>query len=94
MENWDLAFGAIVNYFMKIMDWMWSLTLPATDIPLYVLWIIGATLAVIFRVLGSSPQLSTMSKTTVKATSNGLGSLTLKKSSYNSQIAKNKEGKE
>lgn len=38
-EVWDEAFLVVVNYFMKIMDWMWTLTLPATQIPLYVLWI-------------------------------------------------------
>lgn len=91
-EVWDEAFLVVVNYFMKIMDWMWTFTLPATQIPLYVLWIIGGILGVVFRVLGSSPQLSTMSKNTTSAMSTGLGSLRLKESKQIERTKANSKG--
>lgn len=69
LTSWDDAFNVVIDIFMKIMDWMWTLKLPATDIPLYVLWIIGGILGIVMRLVGSAPQLSTMSQNTIQATS-------------------------
>ncbi|WP_424526231.1 hypothetical protein [Spiroplasma endosymbiont of Glossina fuscipes fuscipes] len=67
LTSWDDAFNVVIDIFMKIMDWMWTLKLPATDIPLYVLWIIGGILGIVMRLVGSAPQLSTMSQNTKQA---------------------------
>ncbi len=40
-DVWNGAINVVVDIFMKIMDWMWALKLPGTDIPLFVLWVIG-----------------------------------------------------
>ncbi|GAA6238845.1 MAG: hypothetical protein SPLM_09610 [Spiroplasma phoeniceum] len=68
LTSWDDAFNVVIDIFMKIMDWMWKLKLPATDIPLYAIWIIGGILGIVMRLVGSAPQLSTMSQNTLQAT--------------------------
>ncbi|AXF96007.1 hypothetical protein [Spiroplasma phoeniceum] len=90
LTSWDDAFNVVIDIFMKIMDWMWTLKLPATDIPLYVIWIIGGILGIIMRLVGSPPQLSTMSKNTASAMSIGLGAIRLKESK---QIEHTKDNK-
>ncbi|UNF61154.1 hypothetical protein [Spiroplasma poulsonii] len=93
ITNWDDAFNVVIDIFMKIMDWMWTLKLPATDIPLYVLWIIGGILGIVMHLVGSAPQLSTMSQNTSSAMSTGLGAIRLKESKQIAHTKANSEGK-
>ncbi|CAI94594.1 hypothetical protein QII16_gp09 [Spiroplasma phage SVGII3] len=90
LTSWDDAFNVVIDIFMKIMDWMWTLKLPATDIPLYVLWIIGGILGIVMRLVGSAPQLSTMSQNTASAMSTGLGAIRLKENKQIKHIKANK----
>ncbi|QED25139.1 hypothetical protein [Spiroplasma citri] len=90
LTSWDDVFNVVIDIFMKIMDWMWTLKLPATDIPLYILWIIGGILGIVMRLVSSAPQLSTMSQNTASAMSTGLGAIRLKESKQIKHIKANK----
>ncbi|WP_425379389.1 hypothetical protein [Spiroplasma endosymbiont of Stenodema calcarata] len=74
-DVWNGAINTIVDIFMKIMDWMWALKLPATDIPLFVLWVIGGVINLIFLLVNSSRGLSSVSRSSLQASkkiSNGV----------------------
>ncbi|WP_338984953.1 hypothetical protein [Spiroplasma endosymbiont of Diplazon laetatorius] len=60
-DTWNEAINVIVDIFMKCADWMWSLTLPATDIPLYTIWITAAIIKVMLMILGSDTRFSSLS---------------------------------
>ncbi|APE75315.1 hypothetical protein [Spiroplasma citri] len=66
---WNNAINVIVDIFMKIMDWMWALKLPGTNIPLFVIWVIGGVINVIMLLVNSSRGLSSVSQASLEASS-------------------------
>lgn len=68
-DNITSAIDVMVNYFMKIFDWIFSLTIPGTDFPLYILWIIGAIINVILVILKSAPSGFSSFRSSVRDTS-------------------------
>ncbi|APE74928.1 hypothetical protein [Spiroplasma citri] len=69
-DVWNGAINVVVDIFMKIMDWMWALKLPGTNIPLFVIWVIGGVINVIFLLVNSSRGLSSVSRASLEASSN------------------------
>lgn len=68
-DEWTSAINTAVDMFMKILDWMWSLTLPGTNIPLYTIWIITFILGIVMALLKSNLSLAPTVKLTKSATS-------------------------
>lgn len=66
-DVWNGAINVVVDIFMKIMDWMWALKLPGTNIPLFVIWVIGGVINVIFLLVNSSRGLSSVSRSSLQA---------------------------
>ena len=44
---WNQPVNIIVDIFMKIMDLMWAIKLPGTNIPLFVLWVLSGVINLI-----------------------------------------------
>ncbi|WP_233485472.1 hypothetical protein [Spiroplasma sp. ChiS] len=68
-DVWNGAINVVVDIFMKIMDWMWALKLPGTNIPLFVIWVFGGVINVIFLLVNSSRGLSSVSRASLEASS-------------------------
>ncbi|AAF18313.1 membrane protein [Spiroplasma melliferum] len=66
-DVWNGAINVVVDIFMKIMDWMWALKLPGTNIPLFVIWVIGGVINVILLLVNSSRGLSSVSRSSLQA---------------------------
>lgn len=67
-DEWTSAINTAVDMFMKILDWMWSLTLPGTNIPLYTIWIITFILGIVMALLKSNLSLAPTAQLTKSAT--------------------------
>ncbi|WP_425380650.1 hypothetical protein [Spiroplasma endosymbiont of Stenodema calcarata] len=90
-DVWNGAINTIVDIFMKIMDWMWTLKLPGTDIPLFVLWVIGGVINVIMLLVNSSRGLSSVSRSSLQASkqiSNGVKNISNNSKSSNKENEK------
>ncbi len=90
-DVWNGAINVVVDIFMKIMDWMWALKLPGTDIPLFVLWVIGGVINVIFLLVNSSRGLSSISRSSLQASkqiSNGVKNISNNSKSDNNESDK------
>ncbi|ALA97621.1 Spiroplasmavirus-related protein [Spiroplasma kunkelii CR2-3x] len=74
-DVWNGAINTIVDIFMKIMDWMWTLKLPGTNIPLFVIWVIGGVINVILLLVNSSRGLSSVSRASLEASSSNISKI-------------------
>ncbi|AXF95126.1 hypothetical protein [Spiroplasma phoeniceum] len=87
-DVWNGAINVVVDIFMKIMDWMWALKLPGTNIPLFVIWVIGGVINVIFLLVNSSRGLSSVSRSSLQASkkiSNGVKNISNNSKSNNKE---------
>ncbi len=87
-DVWNGAINVVVDIFMKIMDWMWALKLPGTDIPLFVLWVICGVINVIMLLINSSRGLSSVSRSYLQASkqiSNGVKNISNNSKSNNKE---------
>lgn len=91
-DFWTSAMDVVVNLFMKILDWMFLLTLPGTNIPLYVLWFLAGIISIICRIVGSSPSMASFSSMASRTVSN-YGMRVKSKISNNIRKVKNNNSK-